>query len=483
MTSILDNGFAQTSVLTNEQTTGGTTIDATTDVTCKSVIADTITATTSISVNETTIKDNTIMISAGNDADTVAGSLSFEHKSGSIYHTGFIKKPNSDDIIVFKPTTTSINGSTNVDTLLRGNLIAGTIKTTNLSSETGTVTITNTADTSATNVGAVVISGGVGVAKSLSVGGTLRTSSLVSDTGTVTISNTANTSETNVGALVVSGGVGIAKSLCVGGDIRLRGAGSIYSADSGGLQYDQYGNMRFQSTAPAGNAFAIVSNANGGSANMVQVKNNSGASPAISILATVDATNQTTAGTVITGGLAVSKSVMTGGTIKTFNTVDATSSTTGAMICTGGLGVSKNTYIGDGLYLPSAGGTASKLNYYEEYAHSTTFTGIWASPPSKTVKITRFGRIVTLMIPPTMVTSNTSAVVTMGTVLPPRFRPASGEDASGACLAIDNGTAVHGCYRVMNDGSLTITNGITLSTAFSGTGIAGFDGFAVTYSL
>lgn len=70
---------------------------------------------------------------------------------------------------------------------------------------TGPITVSNVTESSSSNSGAMVVGGGAGIAKNLSVSGSVR---FYKDTGSVS---------TVTGALVVDGGVGIAENVYVGG--------------------------------------------------------------------------------------------------------------------------------------------------------------------------------------------------------------------------------------------------------------------------
>jgi len=74
----------------------------------------------------------------------------------------------------------------------------------------GTTWITCTNDSTSITTGALIVSGGVGVAKNLFVGGT-------TSVNTVSITSTVDSVSTTTGALLVAGGVGIGKSVTIGG--------------------------------------------------------------------------------------------------------------------------------------------------------------------------------------------------------------------------------------------------------------------------
>lgn len=103
------------------------------------------------------------------------------------------------------------------------------------------------------------------------------------------------------------------------------------------------------------------------------------------------------------------------------NSLDSVNSpVTGAIITSGGLGVLKNISCGSGIYLPTTGGTASQLNYYEEFDTSIAFTGPVSGNMS--VHFTRIGRSIFFHWDSLYGTS-TSAVKFTGTIAQTRFRP------------------------------------------------------------
>ena len=81
----------------------------------------------------------------------------------------------------------------------------------------GITTIANITDSTISTNGALVVSGGLGIAKSCFVGTTLNVagasilSNTLNVTGIATVSNTTDSTISTDGALVVSGGLGIAK--------------------------------------------------------------------------------------------------------------------------------------------------------------------------------------------------------------------------------------------------------------------------------
>lgn len=85
------------------------------------------------------------------------------------------------------------------------------------------LTLNNTTDSTATTNGALIVKGGVGIAKQLRVAGNTTLSGTLTVTGATTLNNTTDSSSTSTGALIVKGGVGIAQQLRVGGNTTLTG--------------------------------------------------------------------------------------------------------------------------------------------------------------------------------------------------------------------------------------------------------------------
>jgi len=104
---------------------------------------------------------------------------------------------------------------------------------------------------------------------------------------------------------------------------------------------------------------------------------------------------------------------------------DATNATTAAITTAGGLGVAKKLYVGTGIYVPTTGGTASELNFYEKTTLATTLTGIWAADQAITFRIERIGSTVTISWDGTVAAVNAAATVTINDAFLARFRPSA----------------------------------------------------------
>src|SRR5579872_1282138 len=128
-----------------------------------------------------------------------------------------------------------------------------------------------------------------------------------------------------------------------------------------------------------------------------------------------------------------------------------------------------------GIYLPTYGGTPSQFGYYEEYDHVTGWTGPIAPGSNTTCKITRVGRVCTMMIPAiTSVGISNASILKMLSPLPNRFCPAT-ECYMEYGLIVDNGVNGNGYFLVREVGSdqkfyfgTNLTGGFSSNTGTTG---------------
>lgn len=130
--------------------------------------------------------------------------------------------------------------------------------------------------------------------------------------------------------------------------------------------------------------------------------------------------------------------------------------------------------------LQTLGGTPTLLNYYEEYKHTTTFSGGITVPTSTNVKVTRIGRVVTAWFESIIATGDGNTNMGMDVQFPARFLPASSGSSSTTAFIVSlvrNGTFVIGRMDVDSGGSLNIT--YDAATA----GVTGFPNISVTWAV
>jgi hypothetical protein len=222
-------------------------------------------------------------------------------------------------------TITSISGDITIDPNGNSNVVFGT---------GAQVKILDTTLSSSTATGALVVSGGMGVAEDIYVGGQIAVATITSiisnsditidpnGTGNVVfgtgaqvkILDTTVASSTTTGALVVSGGMGVAEDIYVGGQIAVSTITSIL----GDITID-----------PNGNSNVVF-----------------GTGAQVKILDTTAASSTITGALVVSGGMGVAEDIYVGGQVNVTSTTDSASITTGALVVSGGAGFSKNLYVG-----------------------------------------------------------------------------------------------------------------------------------------
>jgi hypothetical protein len=167
----------------------------------------------------------------------------------------------------FNDFRTSFNDAANVINYFDTTLLTGTLTVNN------TATLLGTTESTSIGTGAVVVSGGVGIAKNLYVG------------GIVDITATTQSTSNSTGALIVDGGVGIVKNAYIGGNTVITDTTESTSSTTGSLR-------------TSGGAGVAKSLFVGG---IVDVAN------------TTQSTDVTTGALVVEGGAGIAKNVYVGG--------------------------------------------------------------------------------------------------------------------------------------------------------------------------
>jgi hypothetical protein len=114
---------------------------------------------------------------------------------------------------------------------------------------------------------------------------------------------------------------------------------------------------------------------------------------------------------------------------------------------------------GQGIRLPTSGGTQSNLNYYEELTLTMTFTGPFSVNQTRDVYLCRAGKCVTFTVQDCISTSPAPAqggmIITTGAAIPARFL---GANKCIGCFRVlrSLGTEVIGYADILSDGRIRI---------------------------
>ena len=181
-----------------------------------------------------------------------------------------------------------------------------------------------------------------------------------------------------------------------------------------------------------------------------------------------------------------------GGTNTLGNTTDSSGLLTGALQCSGGASFSKKIYTGTGIMLPTTGGTAAILNYYEEFTMSVAFgpSGGGSYLSNGNTYISRVGKLVTWRIPAFTGTSNTLGGYITATIafIISRFRPPATVNFL-IPVSISNGTtgviqSAPGMLQILSTGVINIFSSPAGAGTFtSGNGSQPVGDVVVTWSI
>lgn len=198
---------------------------------------------------------------------------------------------------------------------------------------TGAIKIYSATDSTSVSTGALIVDGGLGIAKQSHFG------------GVTTVTNTTDSTADNNGALIIAGGVGIEKRINVGGVATILNTTDSTAVGNGAMIID--GGM------------SVAKNCN--IAGITEITN---------------ATDSTAVGNgalFVAGGLSVAKNTNVAGIAKITNATASTASTNGALVVAGGVGVAKDLYVSGNIH---CSGTVSSAdtNLYQEF-HSVVVGG------------------------------------------------------------------------------------------------------------
>jgi hypothetical protein len=254
----------------------------------------------------------------------------------------------------FRATTSSTSSVTGAVVITGGLGISGQINSANIITSTGVLTVSNSTDSSSTTTGGIVTSGGLGVARNAYLGSGLYVTGAISGAGFTasgpsTFTNSTASTGFSSGAIVISGGVGIAGNLNVNGatsnfykDVVITGnltAGNIISTTStlsstGGIIYLQNG-ISGDNGYDAGLEINYYLPGQGAKKGFLGWERTTGNLKYYSTGAT--------AASGVYSGTAGSAAF---GAYYATNTTPSTSTTTGALQVAGGAGIAGNIYVG-----------------------------------------------------------------------------------------------------------------------------------------
>ncbi len=207
----------------------------------------------------------------------------------------------------------------------------------------GTTTLSSTTDSTSTTTGAVILSGGIGIAKTLYVGtgiyGTLQTASQANITsvgtlssltvsGTTTLSSTTDSTSTSTGAVILSGGMGIAQTLYVG-----TGINSVSTTDSSSTSTGSIitsGGMGIAKTLYVGTGiYGTLQTASQTNITSVGTLSSLTVSGTCTLSSTTDSSSTSTGAVILSGGMGIAKTLYVGtgiyGTLQTAAQTNITS--------------------------------------------------------------------------------------------------------------------------------------------------------------
>ena len=282
--------------------------------------------------------------------------------------------------------TVAISGGNvgTIDNMVIGNNVPRSATFTNLQATTQ-IFVASTTNSTSTETGAVVVAGGVGIGKDLTIGGNLTlsgaggqanggiaagsiTTTNLTVTGPSIFTTTTNSTSTTSGALVIAGGVGIAQDLVLGGQLVFSGQGNQLRVSTLGV------TSSTNSTSTTTGAATITGGVGIGGdvwiGGQLHFAGNGGdlSVSTIAVTSTTNSTSTTSGSLIVTGGVGIAKDLVLGGNLTfsgTAGTINAqqvivsgtqtsTSTTSGALVVTGGVGIGKDVFIGGNLNLGGA---------------------------------------------------------------------------------------------------------------------------------
>ena len=288
-----------------------------------------------VSTDTLAVANSLLFLADGNQADTLDTGFIGQYKKGANAYFGAVRDASDNTLRIFQDLASKPANTINFAT---GGPSGGAVNYMNV--RVGVVHVSNTTAATSAGDGALIVSGGAGIAGVVWAGSTIRTNS-----------TTASTS-TSTGSLIAAGGAGIAGNTHIGGIIVTSDStaststttGSLRAGGGAGIAGAVYaGGVIVTSDTTASTSTSTGSLRAGGGAGI------SGNTYVGGVLVTTDTTasTSTTTGSLRAGGGAgIAGAVYAGGVISTSDTTDTTSGTTGAVQVAGGVGVAKGVHVG-----------------------------------------------------------------------------------------------------------------------------------------
>ena len=307
----------------------------------------------------------------------------------------------------------------------------------------GNVYVGSTTDATTTVTGALIVAGGLGIAKKI-VGQHANFEDVEADSVTITDNTTSDSATT--GALKVVGGISTQENLNVGAVAKVISATDASSKTTGALIV----------TGGVG----ISKNIHALHANFEDVEADS-----VTVTDTTTSTSATTGALKVAGGISTQENLNVGAVAKVISATDASSKTTGALIVTGGVGISKNIH-------------ALHANFEDVEADSVTVTDTTTSTSATTGALKVAGGIstqenlnvgaVAKVISGTDASSKTTGalIVTGGVGISKNIHAlhANFEDVEADSVTVTDNTASDG----KTAGALIVAGGVGVSGALFG---------------
>jgi hypothetical protein len=179
-------------------------------------------------------------------------------------------------------------------------------------------------------------------------------------------------------------------------------------------------------------------------------------------------------------GLTASEAVVTDSS-KNLASLQYTSSNTASTLASRDVSGNSNfnqLTLASGLLLPTSGGTATSLTYYEEGSVTTTWNGPWSSNQNGNITFCRIGKKVTLFLPQVLATANNGNNISNVSALPSKLIPNAVQ--SFVVRVRDDATDKTGMVELDTSGFLTFGSDPGFD-AFVGSGNTGFYATSLTY--